>query len=188
MKPNIIKLLFLLMSTTIFVSCLKENPLYTDFASTKPLADIPKAPANALAATAPSNSWKVIDTLASGGVDYPTAVHISAKDHVGDVTIKMKIDKDAANAWLTKNPSGNYKLLPDSLYTVPSLDVKIVNAGVFSTGDFVVHIKSDAKDADGNSLFRVNKYILPIAIESVEGGNYIVASNFQYILTYMRVK
>lgn len=187
MKKNIVLFSFCIMSATGLVSCLKSNPLYTDYGSTLPMADIPKAPTNALKATAPSNSWVVLDTLANG-VDYLTAVHLSANSHVGDVTLKMMIDTAAARAWLNAHPTSGYKLIPDSLYSVPSLDVVIKNAGIFSTGDFVVHIKSNAKDTSGNKFFKVNKFILPIKIESVEGSNYQVASNFQYILSYIRVK
>ena len=187
MKKNIVLLSFLILIVTGLLSCLKSTPLYTDYGSTQPMADIPKAPANALTGAAPTNSWIVLDTL-NGGVDYLTAVHLSAKDHVGDVTLKMKIDTAAATVWINAHPSAGYKLIPDSLYTVSSLEVIIRNAGVFSTGDFPVRINTNAKDTLGNKLFKVNKFILPVMIESVEGANYQVASNFQYILWYIRIK
>jgi hypothetical protein len=188
MKKNIINLILLLIVTTGITSCLKENSLYTDYGSTLPIADIPKAPANAATVpTAPTNSWIILDTL-SAGVDYLTAVHLSANEHVGDVTLKMKIDTSAARKWINAHLSGGYSIIPDSLYSVPSLNVTIKNAGVFSTGDFPVRIKSNAKDISGNKLFKTNKYILPITIESVVGANYTVASNFQTILWYIRVK
>jgi uncharacterized protein DUF1735 len=188
MKKNLLNIILLLIVTIGFTSCLKENPLYTDYSTTLPIADIPKAPANAATvAKTPTSSWQILDTLATG-VDYLTAVHLSAKNHVGDITLKMKIDIDAANLWLSKNPTAGYTLIPDSLYSVPSLTVTIKDAGVFTTGDFAVHINSNAKDEDGNKLFKTHKYILPVSIESVNEGKYSVASNFQTILWYIRIK
>lgn len=177
-------------ATLLTTACLKSNPYAEDFSSTMPIADLPKAPANAITvATAPTNSWYLLDST-GGGVDYATAVHISAKEHVGDVTLHMKIDKDAANLWIANHTSGGYSLIPDSLYTVPSLDVTIPNAGVFSTGDFIVHIKTGVKDpvTPARSIFKTHKYILPVTIESAAGGKYTVASNFQTILWYIRLK
>ena len=173
----------------INTGCLKSNPYAEDFSTTQPVADIPKAPANAVAvATAPTNSWFILDSTAAG-VDYATAVHLSAKDHVGDVTLRMKIDKNAANTWITNHSTAGYALIPDSLYTVKSLDVTVPNAGVFSTGDFIVHINSGARDAaTTRSTFKTHKYILPVTIESAAGGQYTVASNFQTVLWYIRVK
>jgi hypothetical protein len=185
MKNNILKYLLVVLIASSFTACLKSNPYFEDFSSTQPIADIPKAPANALLAAAATNSWEILDTLANG-VDYKTAVHISAKDHIGDVAVKMKIDSVGAKNWIAAHPTLGYKLIPDSLYTVSSSTVLIPNAGVFSTGDFVVHIKSNAKDAGGNKLFKTNKYLLPVSIESASG--YGIASNFQTVLWYIRVK
>jgi hypothetical protein len=190
-------------------SCLKSNDKYESYDSLKPIADIPKAPANTVTvSTAPTNSWFTLDSLPAG-VDYNTAVHLSAADHVGDVTLHMKIDKDAANAFISRVPffrtnigtsaSPVYDttycaLIPDSLYTVPSLDVKIADAGVFSTGDFTVHIKTAAVDADGTKLFKhtpANKhkaYILPVSIDNVASAPYDVSSNFKTVLWYIKVK
>ncbi|MEO6819013.1 MAG: DUF1735 domain-containing protein [Ginsengibacter sp.] len=205
MKKSIINLGMLLIVTTGFMSCLKSNALYTDYGSTQPIADIPKAPGNTVStSTAPTSSWQILDTTKSE-VDYLTAVHLSANSHVGDVTLKMKIDVDAANAFIarvpytiaavgTKRDTIYYKVLPPELYTVPSYDVTIANAGVFSTGDFNVRIKIGTKDANGENLFNhtiVNKhfyYILPITIVSAGDGKYAVASNFQTILWRIRVK
>ena len=186
MKKNIITLTFAFALALGMASCLKSNDLYTDFASTQPTADITKAPGNALLAAAPTASWFTLSTT-PGGVDYKTAVHISSKDHLGDVTLNMKIDKAAAATWITAHPAGGYEVIPDSLFTVPSLTVTIKNAGVFSVGDFVVHLKTDTKDGGGNYVFKTHKFILPVKIESVASANYTVASNFQYILWYIKV-
>jgi len=195
MKTKLIKYIGVILLASSFTACLKSNKYYEDFSSIVPIADIPKAPVNALAAAAPTNSWVLLDSLAAGQ-DYLTAIHLSAAEHVGDVTIRMKIDTAAARVWLAKPTSSTYSLLPDSLYTIPSLDVKIANAGVFNTGDFVVHIKSGVRDPatgtvavpKGTSIFKTKKFILPITIESVPGTNYGVAANYGTILWYIRVK
>ncbi len=177
----------LILSTVIllviFSSCLKKNDFYEDFSSTQPIADIPKAAANALNAAAPTNSWFILDS-AAGPQDYKTAIHLSAKNHVGDVTIKVKIDIDGANEWIAKHPG--YEVLPADLYTVGSTDVLIANAGVFSTGDFAVNIKANADDGTGVSRFKNKKYILPVSI--VQAGNYGIASNYKTVLWLIRVK
>lgn len=167
----------------MLASCLKKNNFYEDFSSTQPIADIPKAASNALEAAAPTNSWFILDS-AAGPQDYATAVHLSAKNHVGDVTLKMKIDIDGANKWIANH--AGYELLPADLYTVGSTDVVIKNAGVYSTGDFIVNIKANADDGTGVSRFKGKKYILPVTI--VQAGNYGIASNYQTVLWLIRVK
>jgi hypothetical protein len=186
MKKVLFRIIPVLAAVASLASCLKNNDKYESYDSLKPIADLPKAKANAVKSATPTTSWMVLDTV-NGGVDYKTAVHISYKDHVGDIVVKMKIDKDAAQTWLSTLGTA-YKLIPDSLYTVASTDVTIPNAGVFSTGDFVVHIKSNAKDASGANVFRSNKFVLPVSIDSVASSNYTIASNFQTILWYIKVK
>jgi hypothetical protein len=177
--------------TTIASSCLKSNPYYEDFSSITPIADIPKATVNAVTASLPTTSWVSLDSL-PGGFDYLTAIHLSAADHVGDVTVRVSIDKAAANTWIAAHPTAGYTLIPDSLFTPGSLDVKITNAGVFSTGDFHVLIKSGTKDpttgSPGVSIFKTHKYILPVSIESVPGTSYGVAANYKTVLWYIKVK
>jgi hypothetical protein len=184
--------LFVLLAGTS--SCLKSNDYFEDFSSTQPTADIPKAKANPLAATAtPTQSWFTLDSSAAG-VDYATAVHIAAKEHVGDVTVRMKIDKEAAQKWLSTHPT--YELLPDSLYTVPSTDVVIKNAGVFSTGDFIVRIKTGVRDPNTpnatvptpKNIFKTHNFILPVSIDAVVSHPYVVESNFKTILWKINVK
>ena len=175
-------------------ACLKSTKYYEDFSSIQPIADLPKAPVNAITAAAPTNSLTLLDSLPAG-VDYLTAVHLSAKDHVGDVTIRMKIDTAAAGIWLRSHASLGFRLLPDSLYTVPSLDVKITNAGVFAVGDFPVRIKTGVRDpatgtptVPGKSIFKSYKFILPVSIDTVLNTTYGVANNYRTILWYIRVK
>jgi hypothetical protein len=187
MKKIFLKILPLLVVPIALTSCLKENKYFEDFSSTQPIADLPKAPANALTASAPTNSWFVLDS-AAGTVDYNTAVHISAKDHIGDITVHMKIDRAAGQKWIDAHPAGGYELLPEDLYTVPSYDVVIPNAGVFSTGDFTVKVKANANDGAGVSRFKNKKYILPVAIDKVVNQDIGIASNFQYVLWRMQVK
>lgn len=187
MKKRSIVYLPLFAVAILFTACLKENKYFEDFSSVQPMADIPKAPANALTAAAPTNSWFILDS-AAGTVDYNTAVHLAAKDHVGDVTVRMKIDKAAGQQWLSAHPTSGFELLPDDLYTVPSTDVVIPNAGVFSVGDFTVKIKANANNGAGVSRFKDKKYILPVAIDQVLTNNYGIASNYKYILWYIRVK
>lgn len=186
MKKIVTKYLPLFIVVVALSSCFKDNPYFEDFSSTQPTADIPKAKANAVLSATPTNSWFTLDSTAAG-VDYATAVHIAAKEHVGDVTVRMKIDKEAGQTWVTAHPA--YSLLPDSLYTVASYDVVIPNAGVFTTADFVVHIKTGATDPDtGTSIFKTHKYILPVSIDSVVSHPYVVESNFRTILWLINVK
>lgn len=187
MKKIFLKFLPFLIVPVVFTSCLKESKYFEDFSSTQPIADLPKAPANALTATAPTNSWEVLDS-AAGTVDYKTAVHISAKDHIGDVTVRMKIDRVAAQSWIDAHPSGGYELLPEDLYTVPSYDVVIQNAGVFSVGDFVVKVKANANNGAGVSRFKNKKYILPVSIDKVVSQDFGIAENFRHVLWNMRIK
>lgn len=195
MKKVILRYIPFLIVVVVVSSCLKENKYFEDFSSTQPIADITKAPANAVNAAAPTSSWVLMDSLATG-FDYKTAVHIAAKEHVGDVTIRMKIDKVAGQAWIASHSTLGYTLMPDSLYTVPSLDVLIPNAGVFTTGDFTVHVRSNVRDPatgtatvpKGASIFKTFKFILPVSIDTVTSAPYTTASNFRTILWYMRVK
>jgi len=186
MKKILFRLIPVAAAVLTMTSCLKNNDKYESYDSLKPIADLPKAKANAAKQATPTNSWMVLDTV-NAGVDYLTAVHISYKDHIGDVIVKMKIDKAAAQTWLSTLGT-TYKLIPDSLYSVSSFNVTVPNAGVFSTGDFAVHIKTNAKDATGTNVFKANKFILPVSIDSVTSANYTVASNFQTIFWYIRVK
>jgi len=186
MKKTVIKYLPLFILVVGLSSCFKENPYFEDFASTQPTADIPKAKANALLSATPTASWFTLDSSAAG-VDYATAVHIAAKDHVGDVTVRMKIDQQAGQTWVTAHPT--YSLLPDSLYSVANYDVLIPNAGVFTTADFIVHIKTGAVDpANGKSIFKTHKYILPVAIDTVVSHPFVIESNFRNILWLINVK
>jgi len=178
-------ILLAIVSLVLLSSCLKKNDYWEDFASTQPIADIAKAPANAAVATAPTNSWFILDS-AAGPQDYATAVHISAKDHIGDVTIKMKIDNAVGASWIAAHPTAGYTLLPEDLYTVPSLNATIPNAGVFSIGDFVVNIKANADNGSGVSRFKGVKYILPVTID--DASPYGIAANFKTVLWYIRVK
>ncbi|ANE52628.1 DUF1735 domain-containing protein [Flavisolibacter tropicus] len=187
MKKLLIRIIPFILIPAVLTSCLKKFELAEDFSSTQPIADLPKAPANALNATAPTNSWFILDS-AQGTVDYSTAVHISAKDHVGDVTVRMKIDRAAGQKWIDAHPSGGYELLPEDLYTVPTLDVVIPNAGVFSVGDFIVKVKANANNGAGVSRFKNKKYILPVSIDNVVSHNFTVAENFRNVLWNMRVK
>ena len=186
MKKRLYQLIAVAAVIVSLTSCLKNNDKYESFDSLRPIADLPKAKANAIKQATPTTSWMVLDTV-NAGVDYLTAVHISYKDHLGDVVVKMKIDKQAAQTWLSTLGTA-YKLIPDSLYSVSSYDVTVPNAGVFSTGDFAVHIKTNAKDATGKNVFKANKFILPVSIDSVPSAKYNIASNFQTIFWYITVK
>jgi hypothetical protein len=180
MKKTIIKFFSLVIVGASLTGCLKSNNYFEDFSSTQPIVDLPKAPANAINQTNPTSTWFTMDSL-PGGQDFQTAVHIAAKDHVGDVTVRMKIDKALATTWLATRPT--YKLIPDSLYTVGSLDVTIPNAGVFTTADFVVRIKTQYR-----SLFKSNNFILPVSIDTTVNRAYTVASNYRTIFWRINVK
>ena len=175
-------LLTVIVSST---ACLKSNDYFEDFSSTQPVADIPKA--SNLGLKTPAITVTLDSALHT--VDLKTAVHISAKEHIGDVTVKLKVDKAAAQALIARVPATGFtdyrtnQVLPDSLITVPKFDAVIPNAGVFSVGDFVVQIKTDKMS---KAAFNANKYVLALSIESASG--YTVASNFSTIYYNVRVK
>src|SRR4051812_48843868 len=100
MKKILFRFIPVAATVLTLTSCLKSNDKYESYDSLQPIADLPKAKANAIKSATPTTSWTVLDTV-NAGVDYPTAVHISYKDHLGDVVVKMKIDKAAAQTWLS---------------------------------------------------------------------------------------
>ena len=180
MKKNIITLTFVFALALGMTSCLKSNDLYTDYGSTQPVADLPKA--SNLSLKTPALVASLDSVLAPGTVDLLTAVHISAKDHIGDVTIKLGVDNVAATALIARVPAPGqtdyrtYQILPASLITVPTTSATIPNAGVFSVGNFIVKIQTGSMS---KAAFNAQKYLLAISI--TDGGGYTIASNFQTI-------
>lgn len=77
-----------------FVGCLKTNPLYEGFEDIKPIADIPLSN---LSNSSDSTTAYSLDLLKDPNATLDTAigVHLSAKNHVGDVTFKLaKVEDD----------------------------------------------------------------------------------------------
>jgi hypothetical protein len=179
MKKIIKNSIIFLLAPMVFASCLKTNDLYEGFTDIAPLADIPLSHLSSDTLTvyaldvAPSPD-ATIDTL--------LAVHLSAKNHVGDVTFHLGLGTSdpAYVAFMTAHPE--YTLMPSNLYTFDST-VIIQNAGVLTTANLPISFKTASVDANGNYLFISNKYVLPIIIK--DAGSYSIASNFRMII--MRV-
>jgi len=112
-------------------------------------------------------------------VDTLVAVHLSAKNHIGNVTFTLGLgaSDSAFVAFMAAHPE--YKLMPPNLYSFDST-VTIQNAGVLNTANFPVRFKTAAVDANGNKLFFTNQYVLPIIIKDASG--YKVAANFRMII------
>ncbi len=168
-----------LLTAVIFCSCLKTNDLYEGFNDLTPLADIPLSHLSTDTLTV-----YALPVAASpdATIDTVVAVHLSSKNHVGDVTFQLGLGNSdpAFIAYLEAHP--DLQLMPSNLYSFDS-SVTIQNAGVLNTANFSVKFKTAAIDADSNNLFLSNEYVLPIIIK--DAGSYQVASNFRIII--MRV-
>jgi len=179
MKKILKNAIILVLTPVVFTGCLKTNKLYEGYSDLAPLADIPLSHLSSdtltiYALPVAGSPEATIDTL--------VAVHLSDKNHVGDVTFTLGLGTSdpAYITFMSKHPE--YKLMPASLYSFDST-VVIKNAGVLNTGDFSIKFKTGALDADGNNMFLSNEYVLPIMIKNA--GNYQIASNFRMIV--MRV-
>lgn len=201
-----------------FTGCLKTNPLYEGFEDIKPIADINLSN---LSDANDSTTAYSLDLLKdpNATIDTAVAVHLSAKNHVGDVTFKLaRVDDDPTfqafyknnqlmfNIWNnatqdewdaldadTQKQIEDYvdnhdevTLLPDSLYSVDSWDVTIKDAGVLNVGRLKIHVKTGAVDADGNALFALHNFVIPIAIQ--DAGGYEIADNFRMIFLVLKGK
>lgn len=179
MKKIVKNSIILILTAVVFAGCLKTNSLYEGFTDLAPLADIPLSHLSSdtltiYALPVASSADATIDTLLS--------VHLSAKNHVGDVTFTLGLGTSdpAYITFMSKHPE--YTLMPANLYSFDS-SVVIKNAGVLNSADISVKFKTGALDANGNNLFLSNEYVLPIIIKNA--GSYQIASNFRMIV--MRV-
>jgi len=179
MKITFKKSIIILLSTIVLGGCLKNNDFYEGFTDIAPLADINLSHLSTDTLTvyalniAPSPD-QTTDTV--------FAVHLSSKNHVGDVTFTLGVgaNDSAFVAFMQAHPE--YTLMPSDLYTFDSV-VTIKNAGVLNTADVRIKFKTAAVDANGDNLFLSNQYVLPIIIK--DAGGYGIASNFRMIV--MRV-
>jgi hypothetical protein len=176
--------LYLIFSVAIlaFSGCLKTANVYEGFGSIKPLADFPLSHLSSDTLTT-----FVMDAAASptASVDTVVAVHLSDKNHVGNVTFQLGLGNNdpAFLQFMAANPQ--YTLMPSNLYTFDST-VTIDNAGVLNIGTFKTSFKTAALDGAGNKLFFTNQYVLPIIIKN--GAGYDIASNFRMIIMSVQSK
>ena len=171
--------IILVLTTIVFAGCLKTNNLYEGYTDLAPVADLPLSHLSSdtltvYALPVASSADATIDTL--------VAVHLSDKNHVGDVTFTLGLGTSdpAYITFMAKHPE--YTLMPSNLYSFDS-SVVIKDAGVLNTANFSIKFKTGAIGADGNNLFLSNEYVLPIMIK--DAGGYGIASNFRMII--MRV-
>lgn len=174
-------IIFLLVMV-VLGGCLKTNPLYEGYSSIKPIADIPLSHLSSDTLTVYALD---VAPSADATIDTLVAVHLSDKNHVGDVTFQLGLgtSDSAYIAFMAAHPE--YTLMPSNLYSFDS-SVTIHNAGVLNTADFSVKFKTAALDTAGNNLFISNEYVLPIIIKNA--GGYEIASNFRMILMRVTAK
>src|SRR4051812_5756365 len=173
------KSIIVLLSTLVLGGCLKNNDFYEGFTNLEPLADIPLSH---LSSDTLSPYALVVAPSPDATIDTVVAVHLSAKDHVGDVTFTLGLgtSDSAYVAFMAAHPE--YTLMPSDLYSFDST-VTIKNAGVLNTATFPIRFKTAAVDAEGNNRFLSNEYVLPIIIK--DAGGYKIAANFRMI--FLRV-
>jgi Domain of unknown function (DUF1735) len=179
MKKIVQNTFLIVMGMVVMTGCLKTNSLYEGYTDIKPVADLPLSHLSSDTLTiyalpvAPS---------ATATIDTVFAVHLSAKDHVGDVTFHLGLGTSdpAFLKFMAENP--DYSLMPASLYSFDST-VVLKNAGVLTTANVPIKFKTGQVDANGDNLFLSNEYVLPIIIK--DAGSYGIASNFRMIV--MRV-
>ena len=179
MRLNFKYTILFFLSALILTSCLKTNDLYEGYENLAPVADIPLS---RLSSDTLTIYALAIASSPDATIDTALAVHLSAKDHIGDVTFNLGLGTSdtAFTKFMADHPE--YTLLPSSLYSFDST-VTIVNAGVLNTATLPFHFKTAALDSAGNNLFLSNEYVLPIIIK--DAGGYGIASNFRMIV--MRV-
>lgn len=158
MKQNKNKYLRLLVIAALVFclqSCLKNNSFYTDFSKGKPAVELPLAAAHANAPIAVS--FDVSNTPAS----YFAVVNVaSVNKPTTPVTATLALDVDFMNAYNDTLSASDpdfvpFELLPDSTYTIGSLDVTI--AAGHREDSIPIHIFTN-KMAPGHN------YMLPLTI------------------------
>ncbi len=179
MKRVIKNSVIFLLVATVLGGCLKNNDLYEGFNDLAPLADIPLSHLSSDTLTVYALP---VAPSADATIDTVVAVHLSAKNHVGNVTFSLGVgaSDSAFAAFMTAHPE--YTLMPSNLYSFDST-VTITDAGVLNTATFPVRFKTATVDTAGNNLFLSNQYVLPIIIK--DAGGYGIATNFRMII--MRV-
>jgi len=179
MKNTFKNSIIALSAMIIFGGCLKTNEYYQGFTDIAPLADFPLSHLSSDTLTVYAVN---IATSADATSDTLVAVHLSAKNHVGDVTFQLGLGSQDPAFLAFMAAHTEYTLMPPNLYSFDS-SVTIINAGVLTTANFSVKFKTATVDTGGNNLFLSNEYVLPIIIKSA--GNYEIAQNFRMIV--MRV-
>ena len=179
MKSCLKYFIFLLSVTVFFSSCLKTNDLYEGFENISPIADFPLSRLSSDTLTVYALA---IAPSADATVDTVFAVHLSAKDHVGNVTFQVGLGTGDSAYVKFMHDHPEYTLMPSDLYSFDS-SVTIENAGVLSTATLPIRFKTASLDVSGNNAFLSNEYVLPIVLK--DAGGYKIASNFRLLM--MRV-
>jgi len=186
MKKLSIKLIAAALAAGFFVSCLEDKG-YTDIIESV-------------------NDKPVVSFFGGERGLYPSAIPISLSEDVSltitaaratsDLTVKLKLDLAALDAYnqqliddaieagdtsSTGVPNVDlFDVFPDSLYTIPSMEVKFPKGTL--DADFTIKVNTSKMSLSDN-------YILPVVIESVEGDpNAVVADNIKSVLWYIQAK
>lgn len=103
-------------------------------------------------------------------------------DNDGDLTGRA----DSAYIENYVNSFDELTLMPENLYSIENFNVPIKNVGPENVGYLPIKFKTGAVDSDGNTLFSINNYVLPIKIE--DAGGYKIASNYRMIFLVVKGK
>ncbi|RYE20782.1 MAG: DUF1735 domain-containing protein [Sphingobacteriaceae bacterium] len=175
MKKNNIKDLLL---TALIValsmnlsSCLKSKDTYVDFSKVGTTIELPLAALNQETGVRVVTNTYTTSTTPS---DLPVVVNIASPKPLNrDLTVTLGVNaNDAIGKLNTAVPTAGYVLIPNNLYSVPSLQVTIPAGQRTATVNFKIN----------SSLIGINntKYVLPISIVDAGGEQISLYSTVYY--------
>jgi len=125
-KNKYLRLLIIAAMVFSLQSCLKNNSFYTDFSKGKPAIELP------LAATHTNDPFAVSFDVSTTPTQYYVVVNVaSVNKPTSPVTATLAIDKAYLDSFNTAQAAADpdnyvpYELMPDSTYSIGSLDVTI---------------------------------------------------------------
>ncbi len=160
-----------LTAVTLLSSCLKDDSRYVDFASSKPLVELPAATGVAGSGVFQANSYAIVSTPTPLNVQVNVA---APKPLSSALTVKLSVDQAALTAYNTANNT-NYTLLPAADYS-SSLSVTI--PANQNSANLVVNINTSLIDPS-------QSYVLPLTITDASGQQ---ISNYKTLLYNIQVK
>ncbi|MEZ2337272.1 DUF1735 domain-containing protein [Mucilaginibacter sp. RCC_168] len=162
-----------LVSMAGLSSCLKDNQHYVDFASAKPLVELP-------AATGVGANGGLFEAVALDISDTPIPINLmvnvaAPKPLSTPLTVKISVDQAALTKYNADN-STSYVLLPANYYTSTLTTTIPANQ---NSSNIVINVKSSLISPTNTS------YVLPLTI--TDGGGQQI-SNYKTVLFNVQVK